>query len=192
MNENSPTLLKWIILPPLSKENVKKIVLSEFKIQENLIDLFSQILTEYSGGIPGILQYIYNTLQMIQNRFPEFKFESEDEIKEILNVICKFISKNALDFQSMNFYEPDYEIIIVSMILYSLSIFGISFNINDTLPGTKHSLRELLPRTFFWITGKENELFIVHSKIKYSFLDKFQDLPTYQIINFLKYKFDKK
>ena len=131
-----------------------------------------------------MIEYVYNTICILKGGGFSIRFHSEQEIRDVLKLICQFISSNAIDILKMSERETDPEVRLATMILYSSSLFGVSFNVNDILPGTEHPLCELLPRIPFWLTGTGDQCSIVHPEVKYMFLEQqYHLLPTYRILS---------
>src|SRR4051794_5688779 len=134
-----------------------------------------------------MIEYLYNTINILKGGGILMKFHSEKEIRNVLKLLCEFIASNAVDIVKMSERETDPEVRLATMILYSSSLFGVSFNVNDTIPGTEHPLRELLPRIPFWLTGTGDQCCIVHPEVKYIFLEQqYHLLPTYRILTDLR------
>lgn len=189
-HKNSPTEAFWLLLPAFKLEHVREIYRKYFLknlrisyLKAELEEDFCEKLTSYTGGVPRLLEYTYNLLKIINDEKQGLLLDSEETIDSLLVAICEFISKKALDIQQMRYREHNPEIRLAALILYSSSVFGITFNVNDTLPGTKHPLRELMDRIPFWITGTSDKCQIVHPKVKELYLqDQFDNIPPFRIL----------
>jgi hypothetical protein len=183
--KSSPTEVKWILLPAFQKNHIQILFENHFthvvKMENPKLESeFVSLLADYSGGIPRLIEYFFNTLSVLKCKIEEkIHFQSFSEIETLMTKLFEWIGENALDFIHFSEKETDKELRLATMLLYVSSVSGATFNVNETLPGTSHPLRELIPRIPFYITGKDNECKIIHPKIRYLYLEKSFKGETY-------------
>jgi len=190
---NSPTEVLWLLLPAFKVEHVKEIYMEYFKkhlqlnySQQELEGIFCEKLTVYTAGIPRLLEYVYCLLKIVNDEKKGIFLDSKETIDSLLSEICEFISRKALDISNAGFRETDPEVRLAALILYSSSVFGVTFNVGETLPGTKHPLRVLLGRIPYWVTGTSDRCQIVHPKVKELYLEQFENIPPFRILSGIK------